>query len=182
VRLMASYDFNECLAFSRGTSEETDIFVLRKHITGCIELNKTTEEIDKKGIDYIAILRNGATVKIDAKNRRKGCSFYWKEGPELALETWSVIPSEYNRGKVGWTLDEKKEIDLIFFKFDLSDTDKVYLLPYQLLRMAFRRNFKTWKVKYKTDIQTSNEWQSECLFVPAITVIDAITKEMQSTQ
>lgn len=176
---MAYYDFDDRLCFSLGKNEEDDINILKSYIDGCVSVAKTDTAIDKQGIDYYAFLRNKAIIKIDAKTRSKGCSRYWRFGPELALETWSVKPTKYRDGKVGWTLDEKKEVDLILFKFDKVDSDNVYLLPYQHLRMAFRRNFFKWKGKYKTDVQTSNSWQSECIFVPADEVLNEITKTMK---
>jgi hypothetical protein len=176
---MGNYDFTERLEFSRGTNEEKDIDILRKYIDGCVSVEKTNTEEDKKGIDYIATLRNGAKIKIDAKTRSENCSKYWHNGPELALETWSAIPNKFNKGKVGWTLDEGKEVDLIFFKFYPSDTDKLYLMSYQLLRMAFRRNYKVWKQKFKTDVQSSNGWESQCIFVPAGTVLNSMNEIMQ---
>lgn len=182
VNLVANYGFAERLEFSRGINEEIDIDVLRNYIDGCVSIEKTNVELDKMGIDYIATLRNGAEIKIDAKTRSKGCSIWWRDGPELALEIWSVIPTKYNAGKVGWTLDEKKEVDLIFFKFDLVDTDKLYLIPYQLLRMVFRRNYYTWIKRYKIDTQTSGGWQSKCVFVPARIVMSKILETMEFGQ
>lgn len=173
-----TYGFDDCLKYSRGDSETNDLTILKNKIIGCLSVEKTSIEIDKKGIDYIATLRNGATVKIDAKTRKKGCKAQWKTNePELALEIWSVIGK-----KTGWTLDEKKEVDLILYTFNKTDTLNFYILPFQQLRIAFSRNCNEWKTDYKPRKQNScrkgNTWVSECMFVPAKVVIEAIMAEM----
>ena len=177
---MGSYDFQKQLAFSRGIRENTDVETLKKIIFGCQDVIKAGIELDKKGIDYIATLRGGAQVFIDAKSREKGCSRFWKPSPELALEVWSVMPGgKYNtpkeRQKVGWTLDESKLTDLVLFTYDISDTAECFLFPFQHLRMAFRHFYYDWTKRYKTDTQDSNRWESKCVFVPYDIVLDAIS-------
>lgn len=174
------HDFDEKLAYSRGVRESSDIDVLRQLIVGCVEIEKTTIEQDKSGVDYIAVLRSGAKVLVDAKTRTPGCSVYWKQGPELALETWSVFPTKERKGKTGWTLSEKTEVDYILFTFSPGDTNSVFLYPFQLLRISFRRNLAKWKKKYKVDKQNSGDWRSECIFVPESIVWESIREVMQS--
>ena len=184
MKVISTYEFTERLAFSRGNCEITDIEILKNEILGCVSVEKTDEETDKTGIDYIATLRGGYKVKIDAKTRTEGCSEFWRNGPELALEIWSVIKDKRNAAKTGWTLDEKKDVDLILFTFDKKDSLNFYILPFQQLRIAFRRNFKKWDLKYKKDRQKSidknsgNQWRSECIFIPVDIVLQAINSEM----
>ena len=99
-----NYNFDEQLAYSRGVREATDLQTIAALIPGCISVVKTDIEQDRAGIDYVATLRKGARILIDAKTRKRGCSQHWRQGPELALETWSVLPDDKNKGKVGWTL------------------------------------------------------------------------------
>jgi len=189
-KLKPVFDFEKKLAFSQGVQQETDIETLQKLIDGCDSIIKTSTEIDKSGIDYIATLRRGATIRIDAKTREKGCSEFWRyEEPEFAPEIWSVMPyGKFNippeQAKVGWTLDEKKEVDYIFCTFDPVDSNKVYLLPFQLYRMAFRKNYPCWKEDYQISIQESKKngrsWQSQCVFVPASIILNAIYIEMEA--
>jgi hypothetical protein len=168
-------NFTDCLEYSLGNREIMDIDLIKKIIPGCICVRKTDIEEDKAGVDYIATLRKGAEIKIDAKTRRKGCSKYWKHGEaELALETWSVVPTDNFAGKTGWTLDEKKEVDLILYTFDVSDWEKVYLLPYQHLRMAFRRHYYEWISMYKLKQEINNGWLSEAVFVPKSIILQSI--------
>lgn len=179
---MISYDMAERMAFSQGVVRATCEETIRAMLTGCLSVEKTDVATDKTGIDYIATLRRGARVGIDHKARGKGCSRYWTEGPELALEIWSVkkCPS-CPSGVPGWTLSEAKVTEYTLHTFDPADSDQAYLLPFQLLRMAFRRRFAGWSQTYKRASQDSGQWQSECLFIPAYVVLDAIRDEMHWT-
>lgn len=177
---MILHDFNQKLEYSLGTREVFDIQLLKAIITNCDNIVKTDENLDRQGVDYIATLRRGAEVYIDAKTRECGASKYWKYGePELALEIYSAIPDVCTRGKVGWTLNEASNVDLILYTFDRSDTNKYYLLPFQHLRLAFVQNFHEWCKKYIIKKQYNKQWVSEAVFVPASVVLDAINKIMQ---
>ena len=133
-----NYDFAERLEFSQGRRGERDAEILKKAIRDCVNVRKTDTETDKRGIDYIATLNGGAEIGIDVKARDNGVSKYWKNGKEdLVLEVWSVYPDEQNEGKLGWTLSDRTNVDLILYTFDEADSQNYYLLPYQLLRMAF---------------------------------------------
>lgn len=169
-------EFTQKLEYSRGESEKIDIELLQRCIIGCETVRKTSVEEDKKGVDYVATLRGGANVRIDAKTREPGCSKYWKHNqPELALEIYSVVPDSTHKGSTGWTLSEVKEVDIILYTFDKSDTQKFYMIPYQHLRMAFRKNYKQWSHKYSRVYQINRGYRSEAMFVPAPVVLDAIT-------
>ena len=181
-----SWNFEERLAFSQGKRGERDAKILKQAIQNCIDVRKTDEATDRKGVDYIAILEGGAELGIDVKARGKGCSKYWKNGHEdLLLETWSVCPDENNKGKIGWTLSDKTNVDYILFTFDEEDSNKYYLLPYQPLRMAFQRNKQEWLEKYKfttlisTTKKSGRTWRSQAVFVPVDEVLIAIIQEMQ---
>ncbi len=175
-----THDFGEKLAFSLGARESFDMELLRQVIPGCVIVEKTDAETDKAGIDYVATLRRGAKVNIDAKAREKGASRFWKNGePELALEKWSVCPTESVKGKAGWTLSENSGADMILYTFDPEDSRDFYLLPFQHLRMAFVRNIMSWQSQYPAKRQNSGGWQSEAVFVPASVVLRAVTREMK---
>ena len=91
------------LGFSKGRLERTDIETIRSMITGCVEIMKTGEALDRLHVDYVARLRRGGVLHIDAKTRRAGASRYWTSRsrgreftpngePDLAIEYWSVCP------------------------------------------------------------------------------------------
>lgn len=158
-----------------GEREKIDCDNIKKIIPACVSVVKTDIESDKAGIDYIATLNNGASIGIDAKAREAGVSRFWKYGePELALEKWSVCPSSKNTGKIGWTLNTTSNVDLILFTFAPEDSQKIFLLPFQHLRMAFYKFGKKWQERYGEKIQSSGEWKSSAIFVPVSVVIDGI--------
>lgn len=182
-----SYDFFDKLEVSKGRRSPSDMGTIKAILLGCVSVEAASIELDKLGVDYIAILRGGARVLIDVKTRDAGCSKFWKDGPEFAIEMWSVMPGgKFNtpdeRKKAGWTLDEAKLTDMILYTWDVTDCAFVYLLSFQTLRMAAQRNIAAWMKTYKTDIQESNrnsvQWQSKAVFVPADVVQDAM-REVQ---
>lgn len=168
--------FPDKLAYSRGIRETSDLELLQELIPGSTHVEKTCEKQDKAGVDYLAHLRRGAVLKIDAKTREAGASRWWKHGePELALEVWSVVPSEWTDGKPGWTLDESKEVDLILYTFESEDSNEVFLVSFDMLRIAFVRFFHEWKTDYKVKPQDSGNWESRAIFVPASVVLAGIS-------
>lgn len=168
------YDFTERLTFSEGRRQDNDLETIKTMIVGCEDVKIAPVDLDRQGVDYVATLRKGAKILIDAKARDAGCSKHWNGEPELALEDWSVMPENGSLGKVGWTLDESKMTDLILFTFAPQDTPLCYLMSFQLLRIAFRRNYDQWRRQYKNDIQDSGAWRSRCVFVPVSIVFAAI--------
>ena len=177
---MGQYNFEKQLAISKGLASEREKIAIMQMIPGCIEVLTTTIQEDKTGIDYFAVLRGGRKIAIDAKRREKGCSKWWKNGPELALETYSVMPTKGNAAKTGWTLDESKKTELVLFSYDINDTNICFLESFQILRTAFRKYCKKWKGLYKVDRQRTIDergnvlWESECVFVPYLIVQTAI--------
>ena len=176
-----THDFQSKLAFSLGEQEKVDMDTLRSVIPGCVSVRKTTPAEDRTGVDYIATLRGGAEIFIDAKTRERGASRYWRRGEaEIALEKWSVVCSAAcPQGKAGWTLSEASPVHYILYTFDRSDWGEFYLLPFQLLRAAFRRNCAAWEKAYQAKQQNSGRWKSEAIFVPVSVVLSAVSDEMR---
>jgi hypothetical protein len=176
-----THNFEESLAWSKGQACSDDLLTIKAMISGCATAELASGIMDCAGVDYIATLRKGARILIDTKNRRKGCARHWKSEPDLALEIWSVRPNgKYHqrpdKAKIGWTLNETSLVDLILFKFDPDECKDVYLVSYQLLRMAFVANFHKWKAAYKNDIQDNGRFESEAVFVPVSVILSAITE------
>lgn len=171
---MADYGLAERLAFSKAGSPVDHALTIQRLIDGCVAVRPSTRAEERRGIDYVATLRRSAEVYVDVKQRSQGCSQHWTSGPELALELWSVAPSTEKPGLAGWTLSESYATDMVLFCFDPSDFDGTYLVPFQPLRMAFRRNLADWVLDYRSGCQSSGRWESECLFVPASVVLEAV--------
>jgi hypothetical protein len=182
-----TYDFQERLSFSQGARCVSDIETIMRLLDGCESVSENKTDGNDNGIDYVAKLRKGSTINIDAKTREKGCSKYWRNGiPELAIEKWSVMPGgRFNmspsRSKAGWTIDESKQTHMILYTFDSSDSDTAFLLPFHHLRMAARRMLPHWMTRFKVDTQTSGGWQSQAVFVPAPEVLMAIETTYSAT-
>ncbi len=181
-----NYDFNERLRFSQGERGNRDAEILKHAIPNCIKVRKTDVETDRKGVDYIATLKGGAEIGVDIKARDKGISKYWKNGKEdLVLEVWSICPDEKNEGKLGWTLSDKTNVDFILYTFDAADTNNYYLLPYQLLRMAFLSNKDKWLKEYSTKYSNTEHcgksWRTQVVYIPVNVLLDAIKSEMYGT-
>lgn len=178
---MTSYDFPERLAWSKARRQESDIDTLRAMFPKAVSVTKTGEDEDRAGTDYLIELRRGAVLRVDAKARDKGSRQWWKGGPEVALELWSVMPggkykTPSGRCVVGWALDESKEIDLILYTFDPAEHEFAYVRPFSLIRETFRRNCQEWREQYKTAPQDNakRRYESECMFVPLVVLDQAI--------
>jgi hypothetical protein len=175
------HDFDTSLAWSKTNLQyESDAAAIYDMLEGCVSVTASTKEMDKLGVDYIAELRGGADVLIDAKARRSGASRQsgWSaDDPFLAIEKWSVMPGgKYGieKGKTGWTLDEAKITDMILYTFDPSDSRIRFLLPFHNLRMAARRFMRHWVSRFGLKTQDNIRYQSQCIFVPASEVILAM--------
>ena len=148
-------------------------------IPGCANVVKTKPNVDKLGVDYIAVLKDGSEVTIDAKTRRPGSSKFWKSGePELCLERYSVVEQK----KIGWLFKSSTiHPDYILYTFDRNDTDKFYLIPYLLLRKAAWKYWRSWATRYGVKQQPNDSYggyTSDAVFVPASMVISAVSEQM----
>lgn len=168
---------------------------LRSTISGIDDVRIATMSEQRLGIDYVARTRRGAEINIDLKSRERGCGRWWKDGPEVALEVWSVTPSQYELvgrglkldrsgdGRVGWTLDESKHTHYTLHTFDSVDCDTCYVLPFQLLRSVFKDRLFDWSRTYKVgdqeSIGTAGTWGSQCVFVPVGVVLRELTGAME---
>ena len=181
-----AYDFRTQLEFSTGSRQiDLDSRALKAYFLNVESVDKTDPEIDKTGIDYIVTLKTGVQITVDTKTRWKGCSRYWKEGPELALEIWSQKwpPGSGREDVVGWTIDTRKQCDYIMFRFDPSDCKQYYILPFQQLNRATRHNYKEWEHRYggqQRQMQTRADYYSTCIFVPAYNVMNAVKREFEA--
>lgn len=175
-------DFYADLEFSMNENAKLDCETIKAAIPNCVTVYKTDKKTDKKGIDYIAVLDHGAKINIDAKRRKAGVRKV-NGYPECALEIWSVMPDKANNvvGKAGWTCSRSTDVDMILYVFDNSEWDKFYLVPFQHLRAAFQKNAREWAKIYRVSNQLNEAWTSQCMFVPANVLIQAVADEMIHT-
>ena len=128
---------------------------------------------DKAGADFVMNC-DGIPVFVDIKTRADGCSSYWKCGPELALEDWSVIPDDNNFGQVGWTRDEQKVTTFVLHLFSPVDSELSYLFPFQRLVAAYKEHRAEWLERFQVADQRSRRHTSRCVFVPASVVFPLV--------
>jgi len=175
--------FQDDFALSTGESEVEDIRLIT-YLTGCVRCVKTPVQIDLTGIDYTATLADGAEIHVDVKTRRAGCSRFWRGfEPEIPIETWSVCESDTSRDKIGWTLDEKTNVDWILFRWHPDDTKQYFVVPFQHLRLAFKKHRTFWihefgPVKPQWTTKNGARWKSEVFFIPWSTAHRGINEVM----
>lgn len=175
-------NFSQCLEYSLGSRLSFDETVLLQMIPNAVKVIKTEMAEDKLGVDYIVYLKDGSKITIDAKTRQPNSSRYWRYGePELCIERYSVVECK----KLGWLLkDSEIHPDYILYTFDKSDSDKVYLIPFLLLKKAVYTNGIKWREKYKIFTQPNSSYggyHSDAMFIPASVLIKAVSDEMVAT-
>ncbi len=87
------------------------------------------------GIDRVLTLQSAKTLLVDEKVR-------YKDYPDILLE----YLSDRDRGVLGW-VSKELACDYIAYAFVPSQT--CYLLPFQTLRRAWRKNGEQWICDYK---------------------------------
>lgn len=163
--MINEYGFEERLEWSHGISSDgTFHSYLMNSIPGATEIVAAQEYEDRRGTDWWVYRKDTHRVSVDVKVRDDDpIARGW--GDDLALETWSVMPSEKcPSGKVGWTRDSKKETDYVMWYF--RPTSRCCLVPFPMLCNIFSDTWIEWKELYKTSVQQSDSWKSECVFVP----------------
>lgn len=119
------------------------------------------------GIDRQLVLRDGTTLAIDEKVRSKVYD-------DFLLERWS----DQQRRTPGW-MQKALTCDYIAYAFVPSRT--CYLLPFQLLRRAWRLNGEDWIGKYRLVEAQNRGYVTESVAVPIAVVLDAVRDAMVVT-
>ena len=173
---MTVYNFKERLEWSQGQFNSDIATTIKDLIPNCENVFQSDVSEDKSGVDYWAQLSGGHLLGVDVKSREAGAGKWWKYNePELALEVYSVCETK----KIGWTLDVTKITEYVFFNFDKQDSRLCFLIPFQLLRMAFKEKGKQWVGDYGIKYQNSEGWTSSAVFVPASVVELAICEQFR---
>jgi len=175
------YDFAERAAMSHGVSASDSVAdILMQNVPGAVRIEASTLAEDKSGTDWWVRRYSDYDLAVDCKVREED----WSVKPEavraddLALEIWSVKENKIP----GWTLRQDKRTDYVLWLW--SDTGRWCLIPFPMLCAVFRENGRRWCDRehgYKRATQTSrnggSQWTSECVFVPRVTVWDAILRK-----
>ena len=123
--------FHDDLKFADSLSAELDAYYLER-FPGAVRVERITDlGMQRRGVDKIVHLRDGRTVKIEEKIRRKS----W---PDFLLEIRS-------RGtKPGWLFTCQADYVAYFY----LESREIYLLPVLLLQMAWLENGSDWERRY----------------------------------
>jgi hypothetical protein len=159
--------------------QEQDILLIKSLFPDLDQVQTCSDYQDRKGGDYAGINEEGLHEYIDIKRREPGSSKYWKRGPEVAIELESVVTGgKYNipEGRIGWTLDDKKQTDWIIYAFDPSDSPLTFHVPFQVLKDTVKEHLEEWKTKHRVFYQDSGQWQSSAMFIP-LYIIEQLCRE-----
>lgn len=147
-----THDFHERLEFSARLSDETawvEFYQgLWADMVSATRLDRDSEW-QRDGIDRVVFLSNGRQFLIDEKKREARDPRTGQPYVDVLLEEWSVFHGERDqRNKIGWALDRKKRCDYVAYAIPLAGI--CYLLPFELLRLAFTVNRSPWTRTYGT--------------------------------
>lgn len=129
----------------------------------------------RAGIDRQVILASSKVIKIDEKVRSE-------DWPDFLLERWS----DRHRKIPGWI---QKDLDTDFLAYAFIPSQRCYLLPFLLLRNAWRLEGKSWiylaenRLRGFGVILADNEehgrtWQTESIAVPIDILLATIRQAM----
>jgi hypothetical protein len=162
-----NFSFAERLGMSHGAAAGATVRdILKANIPGAWDVRLANETDDRHGTDWWVERSSGEPISVDCKVRSS--DWATKGSDDLALESWSVIESQ----KVGWTRDENKQTDYILWLW--QDTGRWCLIPFPMLCKVFSEKWSQWALKYKSARQRTENYHSECVFVPRKVVWAAI--------
>ena len=120
-------------------------------------------ELQKKGIDKILHFKNGKTVLIDEKKRRKDYG-------DILLEEYS----NYEEKIWGWLNREKHTDYLIYY---IVPTSKIYIFPFLILQLTWLRNYKKWLENYGRKFAINKNYKTSNIPIPT----EILLKEISTT-
>ncbi|MAT39197.1 MAG: hypothetical protein CL946_06305 [Ectothiorhodospiraceae bacterium] len=130
------------------------------------------EADDKRGCDFWVTLYSGRKLAVDAKIRSTDCRKYGNN--DICLEVWSDIDGK----RIGWTLDRSKITDYVCWYW--SSTDRFAIFPFLPLQAVFKVCGPQWLNQYGRQRQQNRGYVSESVFVPIVTIHDALNQYYMS--
>ena len=163
---MRVHNFADDLAWSRAQAE--DPMWERFYRSGFPEF-ESMEFVDdltlqKRGVDRIVTLRGGKTVLVDEKPRKD----VW---PDVLLEIWS----NHEKRIRGWLV---KDQYCDYLAYAWLPTHQGLVLPFQLLRMAWRANGREWARTCKRVVAPNPGYTTVSYAIPVEVLLDAVQKAM----
>lgn len=127
---------------------------------------KTNKQEQLKGIDKKIFLKNGKAVTIDEKVRRVSY-------PDIFIE----LISNTKTGKLGWLYYTTSD----YIMYYIEPTRKAYLLPFELLKMAWIENKVLWQKDYKLKECINGNYSSKGICIPIQILLKSISEQMVKT-
>ena len=116
------------------------------------------------GIDRLLVLADGTTLTVDEKVRSTDYN-------DILLEYWS----NYEQRHRGWVA---KDLTCDFIAYAFVPSQRCYLLPFQLLRRAWRDHHREWTDRYERVEAKNRTYTTVSVAVPIPVVMDAIRDAM----
>jgi hypothetical protein len=116
------------------------------------------------GIDRVLTLNSGKTLTVDEKVRSS-------EYNDILLEYWS----DEGRKIRGWVA---KDLACDFIAYAFEQSGRCYLLPFQSLRRAWRKNGRVWVGSYRRVVAQNKGYVTVSVPVPTAILMDAIRDAM----
>jgi len=159
-------DFVTDLAYSIETQDDDELnafyktaFPLAERVEFCTDMKN-----QRRGVDKVVYFKNGRTVTVDEKKRRKDYG-------DILLELYK----NKERCSPGWLFYSQCD----YIVYAILNSRKIYLLPVLLLQMAWKRNKTEWLSKYpRKDAQNTN-YTTENIPIPTNVLLNAIRAEME---
>ncbi len=162
------HNFDKSLALSSSIADEAFWFGLYKEIfpnlVSAVAIEAKDRWAQRAGIDRRLVMSDGSTVTVEEKVRS---SVY----PDFCLEYWS----DRERRKPGWIA---KDLDCDYIAYVFLPTRECYLLPFGLLRRAWRENYREWTRSYRKVEAKNRDFTTVSVAVPIPVVKEAIWRAM----
>lgn len=152
---MTVHKFGPQLAYSAKLSDEPSWDAFYRRVWSDMVSSHRLDganQWQRDGVDRIVYLPNRKEIRIDEKKRTKDYG-------DILLEEWSVFYGEGDRrNKIGWALDANKVCD--FIAYAVIPAQRCYLLPFEILRLAFAVNRDEWVRKYRKPPAQNDGYQT----------------------
>lgn len=119
------------------------------------------------GIDRVLTLTSGKTLTVDEKVREQ-------DWPDILLEYWS----DRDRKTPGWVA---KDLACDFIAYAFVPSQTCYLLPFQTLRQAWRKNCKDWVARHRRVEANNGSYVTVSVAVPTEVLLRSLTASMKVT-
>ena len=165
---MTVHDFHESLAKSHAQADAPwwiEVYRLAFPDLASAVCVRNDGWAQRGGIDRVLTLQSGKTLLVDEKVRDK-------DWPDILLEYYS----NYERRTPGWVA---KDLACDFIANAFVPSQTCYLLPFQTLRHAWRKNHKQWVRDYQRVVAQNHGYKTVSVAVPTEVLLSALGDAMK---